>query len=168
MLPVGTPAPLGLAAATVEPAAAFAFEAGAFCADVLWAGVLWATRVAAANADSIAAGDAVAAVFAGVAETCAWAVWLTVAGAGTALVFDATRTAGATAEVGAATFCAETTPKAARPRLINAATTTMTRRIVSLCHQRIDSRKVKAQSASESTAETANLAKDAGCGFRGK
>jgi hypothetical protein len=44
----------------------------------------------------------------------------------------------------------------------------MTRRIVSLCHQRIDSRKVKAQSASESTAETANLAKDAGCGFRGK
>jgi D-alanyl-D-alanine carboxypeptidase len=46
-----------------------------------------------------AAGDAVAAVFAGVAETCAWAVWFTVAGAGTALVFDATRTAGAMAEV---------------------------------------------------------------------
>jgi hypothetical protein len=138
--------PLAVAAA-VAPAAPFAVEAGAFCVSVFWA-----TRVAAADAKSVGAGDGATTVF---------------TGAGTALAFDATCIAGAVAEVVGAAFCAETNPKAARPRLSNAATTMTTKRIVSLRHQRTDSCKVKAQSASESTTTTRPSVKDGSCGFRG-
>jgi len=127
MLLVVTPAALGGVAVAAKAAAAlFALEAGSFRV-----GVFWATRAAAPDAES---------------------AMVDVTGAGTALVFDATCIGGAEAELGTAAFCAETTPKAARPRVSNAPTTITTKRIVSLRHQRIDSRKVKAQSASESTA----------------
>jgi len=127
MLLVATPAALGAVAVAAKPAAPLALEAGA-----LRGSVFWATRVAATDLESVRMGD--------------------VTGAETAFVFDATRIAGAAAEFGTAAFCAETTPKAARPRVSNALTTMTTKRIVSLRHQRTDSRKVKAQSANESTA----------------
>ena len=109
MLLVATPPALGAVVAAAKPEAPFAREAGALCG-----GVFWATRVAATDLESVRMGD--------------------VAGAGTASVFDATRIAGAAAEFGTAAFCAETTPKAARPRVSNALTTMTIKRIVSLRH----------------------------------
>jgi hypothetical protein len=88
-----------------------------------------------------AGADSAAAL--GAPDEPAWAIWLTGSltgwltgargAAGVPGADDATRVLGAPGEAGtAAIFCAETTPKAARPRIINAATMMMTKRIIIL------------------------------------
>ena len=91
--------------------------------------VVCAMRVGQAGADSAPARGALD-------EAPAWAIWLTgsLTGVRSAAGADeATRVLDAPGEAGtAAIFCAETTPKAARPRIINAATMMRTKRIIIL------------------------------------
>jgi hypothetical protein len=80
---------------------------------------------------------------------------------------EAIRTFGGFDATGAETFCAETTPKAASPKLKSPATTITNNRIATSLRNTVTYAKVKAQSASESTSPPASTVKDASCGFRG-
>ncbi len=102
------------------------FAAGAFGA--AGAGVVCARCVCGAGA-----GSAVRGAVAGAAAITACAIWLTGWLTG-ARGGAAARVVGAAGEAAgmAAIFCAETTPKAARPRITSAATIMRTMRIVSL------------------------------------
>jgi hypothetical protein len=109
----------GLFAAGAFGACGFAAAAGV---GALCAGVVWATRIGATAPDGVAAP--------GVSEP-DWAIWLTGARAGRTLCVNEARREFAVASpgalpdaaLGADALCAETTPKAASPRLISAATT---------------------------------------------
>ena len=84
-------------------------------------------------------------------------------------VGDTTREASARATPDPVALCAATTPKAARPKVTNAAMTMTTTRIVPSAHNPTDHLlKVKAQSAGKSMrTRSFGRRKDYSCGFRG-
>lgn len=156
-------APFGVADAKAGPEAAPALGALAGGAvDAAGAAVVWATRpgAAAGAADDGAAGGALSAAcaicFTGVRT----------GSAGTFCAKDATCTGALEAELVAA-FCADTTPKAARPKAAKAATRMTTNRIVPSRRHPAPQRWSESAIGERVNGDVLHEVKDRGCGFRG-